>query len=61
MARVDRALYHRRPAVAVLFELPLDICQARGTTRARIHPVPQDVARELRQMTSAAEQLAPRD
>ncbi|MGA6156826.1 AAA family ATPase [Stenotrophomonas sp. NPDC087984] len=51
-----RARYYQRPAVAVLFELPLAICQARNTTRAR--QVPQDVVRELHQMTPTAEQLA---
>ncbi|AUA11256.1 hypothetical protein GTZ89_22235 [Streptomyces sp. SID8382] len=57
----SRARYHQRPVVAVLFELPLNICQACGATRARAHPVPQDVVRELRQMTSTDELLAPRD
>ncbi|MFF7348733.1 AAA family ATPase [Streptomyces antimycoticus] len=51
-----RARYYERPAVAVLFTLPLAICQARNTTRAR--QVPQDVVRELHQMTPTAEQLA---
>ncbi|MFE1936474.1 AAA family ATPase [Streptomyces sp. NPDC059474] len=51
-----RARYYQRPAVAILFELPLDICQARNTTRAR--QVPQHVLRELHQMTPTAEQLA---
>ncbi|GAA1131432.1 AAA family ATPase [Streptomyces javensis] len=50
-----RARYYRRPAVAVLFELPLAICQARNTARAR--QVPKDVVRELHQMTPTAEQL----
>lgn len=51
-----RARYYQRPAVAILFDLPLDICQARNTTRAR--QVPQDVVRELHQITPIAEQLA---
>ncbi|WP_069866888.1 hypothetical protein [Streptomyces malaysiensis] len=57
----SRARYHQRPEVAVFFELRLGICQARSTTRARAHPVPQDVVCELRQMTSTDELLAPRD
>ncbi|GAA0647842.1 hypothetical protein GCM10009548_11570 [Streptomyces malaysiensis subsp. malaysiensis] len=51
-----RARYYQRPAVAILFELPLAICLARNTVRAR--QVPQDVVRELHQMTPTAEQLA---
>ncbi|MFE5125495.1 AAA family ATPase [Streptomyces sp. NPDC056669] len=51
-----RTRYYQRPAVAVLFELPLAICQARNTARTR--HVPQDVVRELHQMTPTAEQLA---
>ncbi|KUL64775.1 hypothetical protein ADL28_08810 [Streptomyces violaceusniger] len=50
-----RARYYQRPAVAVLFQLPLAICQARNTARAR--QVPQDVVRELHQMNPTAEQL----
>ncbi|WP_458087072.1 AAA family ATPase [Streptomyces malaysiensis] len=50
-----RARYYQRPAVAILFELPLDICQARNNARTR--QVPQDVVRELHQMTPRAEQL----
>ncbi|MFD8463292.1 AAA family ATPase [Streptomyces antimycoticus] len=51
-----RARYYQRPAVAILFNLPLAICQARNTARAR--QVPKDVVRELHQMTPTAEQLA---
>ncbi|MGA6159309.1 AAA family ATPase [Stenotrophomonas sp. NPDC087984] len=51
-----RTRYYQRPAMAVLFELPLDICQARNAARTR--QVPQDVVRELHQMTPTAEQLA---
>lgn len=51
-----RARYYQRPAVAVLFDLPLDICQARNTARTR--QVPPDVLRELHQMAPTAEQLA---
>ncbi|MFI0769805.1 AAA family ATPase [Streptomyces sp. NPDC021218] len=51
-----RARYYQRPAVAVLFELPLTVCQARNTARPR--QVPQDVVRELHQMAPTAEQLA---
>ncbi|MBL1117125.1 AAA family ATPase [Streptomyces sp. 110] len=51
-----RARYYQRPAVAILFDLPLDICHARNTNRAR--QVPQHVLRELHQMTPTAEQLA---
>ncbi|WP_421108281.1 AAA family ATPase [Streptomyces sp. NEAU-S77] len=51
-----RARYYQRPAVAVLFELPLATCLARNTARAR--QVPRDVVRELHQMTPTAEQLA---
>ncbi|MGW7597092.1 AAA family ATPase [Streptomyces antimycoticus] len=51
-----RARYYQRPAVAVLFELPLADCLARNNARAR--QVPQNVVRELHQMTPTAEQLA---
>ncbi|MFI8984747.1 AAA family ATPase [Streptomyces antimycoticus] len=51
-----RARYYQRPAVAILFNLPLAICLARNTARAR--QVPKDVVRELHQMTPTAEQLA---
>ncbi|WP_448329983.1 AAA family ATPase [Streptomyces sp. DSM 41534] len=51
-----RARYYQRPTVAILFDLPLDICQARNTVRDR--QVPKDVVRELHQMTPTAEQLA---
>ncbi|MFE2183295.1 AAA family ATPase [Streptomyces sp. NPDC059455] len=50
-----RARYYQRPAVAILFELPLAICQARNTTRTR--QVPQNVVHELHQMTPTAQQL----
>ncbi|AGP57366.1 AAA family ATPase [Streptomyces rapamycinicus] len=50
------ARYYQRPAVAILFELPLAICQARNAARTR--QVPQDVVRELHQTTPTAEQLA---
>ncbi|MER8161729.1 AAA family ATPase [Streptomyces sp. NPDC094472] len=50
------ARYYQHPAVAVLFELPLTVCQERNAARAR--QVPQDVVRELHQMTPTAEQLA---
>ncbi|MBW8088493.1 AAA family ATPase [Streptomyces hygroscopicus subsp. hygroscopicus] len=51
-----RARYYQRPTVAVLFQLPLDICQKRNTARTR--QVPQDVVRKLHQMTPSSEQLA---
>ncbi|MFE2440951.1 AAA family ATPase [Streptomyces sp. NPDC059426] len=50
-----RARYYQRPAVAILFDLPLAICQARNTARTR--QVPKDMVRELHQMTPTAEQL----
>ncbi|WP_301274322.1 AAA family ATPase [Streptomyces sp. RKCA744] len=50
-----RARYYQRSSVAIFFDLPLDICQARNTARAR--QVPKDVVRELHQMTPTAEQL----
>ncbi|MEU8870277.1 AAA family ATPase [Streptomyces javensis] len=50
-----RTRYYQRPAVAVLFTMPLAICLARNNARAR--HVPQHVVRELHQMTPTTEQL----
>ncbi|MFK4265346.1 AAA family ATPase [Streptomyces milbemycinicus] len=51
-----RARYYQRPTVAILFGLPLAICHARNINRDR--QVPQNVVRQLHQMTPTAEQLA---
>ncbi len=50
-----RARYWQRPALAVLFGVPLHICQARNAARPR--QVPDDVLRELHQRLPTAHQL----
>ncbi|MET9097162.1 AAA family ATPase [Streptomyces cyaneofuscatus] len=50
-----RARYWQRPAVAVLFDVPLDTTLAQNRARARV--VPPDVVRDLHHLLPAPEQL----
>ncbi|GGV45876.1 hypothetical protein GCM10010495_74400 [Kitasatospora herbaricolor] len=50
-----RARYWQRPAAAVLFNLPLDLCRRQNSSRERV--VPDHVLREQHRHLPTAEQL----
>jgi predicted kinase len=52
---IARARYWQRPAVAVLFDLPLHLVEAQNAGRDRV--VPLHVVRDLHQQLPTAEQL----
>ncbi|MFE1335876.1 AAA family ATPase [Streptomyces microflavus] len=52
---VARARYWQRPALAVLFDVPLDIAQTQNRARSRV--VPEHVVRDLHQQLPTPELL----
>ncbi|MFE7117230.1 AAA family ATPase [Streptomyces sp. NPDC057654] len=50
-----RARYWNRPAHAVLFDVPLTVCEARNTARPRT--VPRDILRDQHRRLPTADQL----